>query len=601
MLHDMFNQAKLMNNMPTASELQTMKSYEDMARAIEDSVVGDMPGFKQIARSLHGASAKNMNAGDILRGVTFKHILGMWSPDQVLIQMSGAIVSFAVSPMAFSRALPQMIGFGALDFIRNMGNKTLRESVEYMKSIGLEEYTDGYELWYKSGFYDSVMHSHADYNDLALFKNLPVDDRGIRTAIGSHTMFYRAGELANTRAAFFTAYQEYKSLKGISKVSLTDKEALSTIKTRAEQLRLNMTKANQSDINKGLATVPLQFKQVIVKYFEKMLPKAMGGTDELTGAEKFRLMAFPTAAYGVAGAPGGDYMMEKMYEMMGRDMADVTPEESSLMRRGLMGWAFNFAFDMNVDMSTRLGLGTDFSKAVREMITSSYNWTEMLGPVSNVARIYGNNFKMLASATQIVTKTDLEFPVDKFQFASSVLFDAISDIPKLGRNGKKYWAYFMTDNPAMYKNGQYVYDATDMNTRTAVMAMLGMQLTEEGDLYEWSKEVRDMAGQSGGGSAGFLDDTAEILLRIANVNILGSNNGDQEGAAVGEMVFSHILQSIEPQERMKVIERMNKLSLERKLDPNNLLNKMYDTLIDDMKDGVYYYNEQALKAVEARK
>jgi len=366
---------------------------------------------------------------------------------------------------------------------------------------------------------------------------------------------------------------------------------------------LNMTRANQSDMNKGWIAIPLQFKQVIAKYYEKVMPNEMApaflqGTDELKGWEKFRLAAVPAGLYGVSEVPGGNYMAEQIYKALGIDGEDITPEQGAMVNSGLLGMALN-NMDLSVNASSRMALGMDIPETIADIYSRGHNMMELLGPSANVFKIYGNNAKTLWETFNL-TRMDEEIvpSVDDFQLMSSVLFNTMADIPKIGRNAKRYWAYFMTDNKAMYDEGQYLYDATDLNTRTAITAMLGLQLDQEVQLYKWQKEIRDEMGQTGGMSP-FLDDQAEILLRIANTHILGARTDEQ--ARVGKLITQAILYSVPVGERFGMFDRMNELANKRKLDPSNLYRKAMEQTMYDVNENIINFNQEFLKQRDLRR
>ncbi|RKX65860.1 MAG: hypothetical protein DRP42_04135, partial [Tenericutes bacterium] len=415
MMHD---QVKFLNNMPTASEARAQQRFHNWAEALQDNVLlNRLPGFKNIPFMMHKMGQTNFSVSDTIRGVTFKHMLGMWNPDQIIVQASGFVSALSINPIMTMKSLPQAIGFGALDLIRNTGNKTIRETVQWYRDHGLEDFADGYEFWTRSGMYESVMHTHADYQTMAVMKNLPIDNTGMRKVIESQTIPYQMGELFNTRMSFMSAYHEYRKTNGIAgQIPIDDREAMRWIKTRAESLRLNMTRANQSELNKGVIAVPLQFKQVIFKYFEKIIPDSMGGTKELKGWEKFRLAAMPAGIYGASTIPGGDYAVEKFFESQGRTMDDISPTEISLARRGILGTAINYYGNMNINVSDRLSLGTDFTKAVHDTMSRGFSFADLFGPSANVAKLYLNNGKMLWEASNLYRMPEeIEMPINKYQ------------------------------------------------------------------------------------------------------------------------------------------------------------------------------------------
>ncbi|RKZ02702.1 hypothetical protein DRQ25_18395 [Candidatus Fermentibacteria bacterium] len=125
-----------------------------------------------------------------------------------------------------------------------------------------------------------------------------------------------------------------------------------------------------------------------------------------------------------------------------------------------------------------------------------------------------------------------------------------------------------------------------------------MQLTQETDLWELRKEVAYL-NEEGGVTGEYLDNTAEILLRIANVNILGASTKEQ--AKLGKMVYESMLYSLNDKDREKAYNRMIELANDAKLDPFNLTNKFIEAAAEDLSDGKVYLNEALAKEMKRRR
>jgi len=238
-----------------------------------------VPGLKNAPKFFYQKAAKNQQPVDTIRGITFNHLLGMYNPAQIIVQASGSMVSFAIDPIGFPKHVAKAMGWGQLDLIAS-DPIAQGKMIKWMRNNGLEDYADEYTLWSKSGFRESVVQGNADYTSV-FTKNLPYDAGILRKAAANHTMFYKTGELFNTRSAFATAVSRYKKTHGVTSIDPNDAAALDEIGLWAEKFRLNMSRANQSSLNKGWKAAPLQlFLSTLRKCFLRLW---VGQMSSLTG------------------------------------------------------------------------------------------------------------------------------------------------------------------------------------------------------------------------------------------------------------------------------------------------------------------------------
>ena len=571
LLESIQNQVKFVNMIPTKAESEWAKRWERIANKLDKRV--PLPGWDKVPKFFYNKAQASTHPADLVRGFTFNHLLGMYNPAQILVQASGAYVSFAVAPVQFTKALPKSIGWAMLD---NMVADPASQArvIKWMNKKGLGDYADSYELWSRSGYLENVVNSNADYTSVFM-KNLPYDSNILQKAVANHTMFYKMGELVNTRLAFGTALEEYKALHKVKHINPNDLDVLESIRSRAEILRLNMSRANQAWFNKGAASVPLQFQQVITKYFEKILPKGFGGTDELTSMEKYRLASVPTALVGVGGIPLVHNVAVEIMDGMGIDPKDLTPAQATNIKFGALGATMNQLLDINVDLSTRTTLAADIPQKLYESITEHRAVWEWLGASGSVAEKYYRNIQYASEAFDLSVLQSEKVDLNTFKFMASVLADAATDIPTLGRNLKQYTSYFFTQNPQFIRDGKYMFDFETMNNRTALFAILGIQPTEIGELYEIDKELND-----GRAAMNVFGDTdVSLITRILNLHVLngGASVKEQE---YGSVMINSIMQKYGVMEAQEILNGVWEQTNTKRFDQGNL---MWKLLIDSEK------------------
>jgi len=573
MLKGIHDQLSFVNMIPTTEEANMANRWKNVGSFFEKDILMKVPGWDRVPKYFYQKAAKNAQPQDIIRGITFNHLLGMYNPAQLIVQYSGALVSFAMDPINGPLHVAKQFGWTAMDAYAS-DPLMQKKMISWFKANDLGDFVGEYELWAKSGFRESVVQGNADYTSV-FTKNLPYDAGILRKVTANHTLFYKMGELANTRMAFATAVTRYKKTHNVTKIDPNSVEALEEISTWAEKFRLNMSRANQSAMNKGYKAVPLQFQQIISKYFEKVLPQFMGGTDELTSVEKMRVGVIPTIATGAVGIPAGEFVLTKLFEIFGVDEKELTEEQTRAAKHGVIGWMTHSMFDLNVNWSERMTLGGDIMKNTWESFGTSKMAWQWLGPASNIADRYWRNGQYLTEAFDLTSQTTEGITMDDVKAMPAILFEAASDIPSVTRNFKKYMGHIWTDNPSFIVEGKYMWDWETMNTKTALMASAGFQPSEATDIYEVNQEIMD----SSVAFSVFGDTDADVILRIANTRLLTGKTINDTGMYA--RIVNSMIKKYGPAEQLKLMTLMRDKTFKRKFDQSNLLYKF--TLEDSQR------------------
>ena len=594
MLEKIHDQVAFLNMVPSDTELKYAERIEKFATALDQDLLKKIPGWSKVPKFFYGKANAKAHPADIIRGVTFNHLLGLYNPSQYLVQFSGAMVSFSVSPIHFTRVLPRaMVGWTTLDNIAT-DPAAVKKMLAHMRKNGMSEFAEDYELWAKTGYRESVVNGNADYSSVFM-KNLPYDANIAQKALANHTVFYKAGELANTRMAFATATERYKAANKLKKIDLDDAEALKEIMKDTETLRLNMSKANQATFNKGWASVPLQFQQVMTKYFSKILPKGFGGTDELNWKEKMRLTSVPAAITGMAGVPMLEWSTIKLMDMLGIDETELSPQQTQIMKNGMIGWFSNDFLDVNVDFSNRMSLAGDALDRAWEGATRGKALWEWLGPSSNIADRYYRNGQYLAEAVDLsMVRTD-EIDLNTMKFMANVIADIAVDIPTLSRNIKQYNKNFLTNNKQFIKDGVYKFDLESMNDRTALFAMFSFQPSEVIEIYEADKRISDERTSV----KKFGETDVAIISRVIEDYVLNPSRSEQE-QRYGSILVNSILQKYGSYGGRKIMDRVWEGAKKQK-DQGNLLIRQQMKAIELQQEGLDYLNVLQSRGYKAQR
>jgi hypothetical protein len=559
----------------------------------DKDIMKKVPGWENVPKFFYRKAAENVQPQSIIRSLTFTHLLGMYNPAQIIVQFSGSLIAMAIDPIGYPNHVRKMLGWATLD---NIATDPIAQKkvIDWMRSNDLGDYADEYQLWARSGYRESVEQGNADYTSV-FTKNMPYDMPMWRTVAANNAIFYKVGELANTRVAFATSVSRYKKVHKVKHIDPTDESAMKEIGNWTEKYRLNMSRANQSWLNKGAQGVPFQFQQVISKYFEKVLPQWAGGTDEFTAAEKFRLAAIPTAMTGAVGVPFGQFAMVKLMEMFDVNFDELDEDSAQAWKYGAVGWFFNSLLDMNVNFSDRMTLGGDVIHAMWESLTTGKATWQWLGASGTVADRYARNMQYMAEALDLMSPEDLgDTTVEDLLAYGSIIKEVISDIPTVTRNWKQYSTHLFADHDRYMKDGRYMWEWETMNKQTAVAAMMGFQPTEMTEMYEWSKELK--GNQSS--ISQFGDTDAQVIVRLINMKLLGSDKVHE--TKFYSRLINNMLHKYGPIHQRELLDKVWELMNSKQLDPDNL---MYQTLFETekrMQDNLGIMNTQINRKIQER-
>lgn len=278
--------------------------------------------------------------------------MGMWNIRQLPMQALGTVNTLLMSPVQGSRMLgkisPAMAAIAAKD------EKQLAKAIEALKfhgDMGLEE-AKGLAMYLRKVGLDTTEQRLSQY----------ASSLGFQGFAHSNTMFFRWGEKVNAVTAAGTAYLEYIAEHPEKIGKILSNEDYVKILGRQDDLFLNMTKANDSLLQKGALTrAASQYTAFAMRSLEACIGK------HLTGAEKAQFLLGNAFLWGYAGLTGMNGY--NLYGWM--NDRGVDSEWAEAFRSGFVG-ALARAFGVE---------GFDFSEFGPQLLGEG--WTGRLGDIVN--------------------------------------------------------------------------------------------------------------------------------------------------------------------------------------------------------------------------
>lgn len=383
--------------------------------------------------------------------------MGMWNIRQLPMQALGTVNTLLMSPIQGPRMLgklsPAMAAIAAKD------EKQLAKAIEALKfhgDMGTEE-AKGLAAYLRRVALDTTEQRLSQY----------ASSLGMEGFKHSNTMFFRWGEKINAVTSAGTAYLEYIAKHPDKVGKILSNEDYVKILGRQDDLFLNMTKANDSLLQKGALTrAASQYTAFAMRSLEACLGK------HFTGAEKALFLLGNMMLWGYAGLTGMNGY--NMYSWMNEN--GVNSEWAEAFRSGIVG-----------AIARKLGMeGVDFSEFGPQLFGEG--WTGRLGDIIDdgtidvlsmipATQVFGiaKDLPDTARLTMEVIK-DLVYPSRTDEELTSHIFSiATNNTPaSLSRYSQAYLAVKL--GKLIDKNGNVVRD--NMTFSQALYHALGFKGTE---------------------------------------------------------------------------------------------------------------------------
>ena len=469
------DQISTMSSMPTQSEKLFRSAIIAAAKKFDGL---DHPFFQGAATHLY--SIKDHNPINLMKSATFNLTLGTFSLVQIPVQMMGALVAVSANPVYAGRAMGSWLKASALDLGRDM--KVVNETAAILgKRMGdnpvqIKSFENDYAFWRASGGRESVTRGNADAT--AMMNGHPMDAGLLRRGFSAITQAgqtpYRMGELGNMRISFFTALEREKDLMGAA--FKYDNDTMRKVIARAENYRLGMNVANKAAYQKGIWSLPTQFKQIYTKYIEALLGR------NFTPTEKFRILGVQATVFGGAGIPIVNHYIDQMLVMSGIS-EDLSSEELRLIKTGFLGQMINGEMGIDASFAGRLTVSADLIEELKKAtIEGRTPVAEIMLGASYSPLKYGTGFfNNLIAAGNLMYDTD-ELDINTLSASMQIVSEGLAKMPASGRKAME--AYDLHRGLVRTSDGKLLYHVLEPEKRDVLARAMGFGSQDIDEFYK---------------------------------------------------------------------------------------------------------------------
>lgn len=422
-----------------------------------------------------GQRVRETDPVSFIRSLTFRVLLGMFNPVQIWIQAQGAANAVSLAPRYAARAIPIQMSLSAARLAPKMDNPT-RKVLAKTAGLSVDEFNALERAWKRTGYTDSLSNT-ADYTAATRGVGLLGDQIG--RAVDSTSVLYRTGESINRRISFAVAALRRKEKTGT--FNFTDSD-LKVVMADANNLMMNMSKANAASWQRGIIAIPTQFWQVFSKFAETLT----GINGYLSRKERIKLAAGHFMLYGAAGLPFGAGVIRTLSEYYGMSQEDIDalpPELVEGLNQGMWGLAFNSLLGADIDVANRGAIAEGMMDQLLDIIHSDSSIGEILVGASGslpqrLQRVYKQiRPMMLNGSNEPLTQEEALHAVSTLATVASSWnnFQKGMFMLRVGR---------ITDS-----RGNPIIDGKDI-TMTAYMQMFGFQPKDITTTFDLERLVR---------------------------------------------------------------------------------------------------------------
>lgn len=456
---------------------------------------------------------KSRNPLTAIRGATFHLMLGALNPVQLFVQAQGAAVAFS---MHMRRDVSKMFGAtevartwkmqNALSVLSDIDDEVLPAAAAELRRSRMISEVDADEMYAladafkRSGLKEGVL-TNADFSAMEQGWGQVMD--AAAKLSDKALFFYRTGELFNRRFSFTTAFRELldsnpavrsrfdaarkdRQLYGGKKTTsphfrLTDDELLE-VTARANDMMLNLGRANRAAWQKGVLSVPTQFWQVQAKLIEELL---LGGfkTDKpgavFSRKERMKIMLGQIGLYGAAGMP---VVGPAMSYYLDYNESGVAADPDSVANRtfdeGLYGLVFA-TLGADVEVAKRGAILSDLQDLAYDYILGDKTTAEaMTGAFNSIVGRTTDSWKRLYPLRLSMIDTDVPITQEDFLVAA----DAIGDLSTSWSNLTK--AYIMATTGQSFSRGGNLLASENFSIPTIMFSAIGFAPRSDTKAYD---------------------------------------------------------------------------------------------------------------------
>lgn len=431
----------------------------------------NVPGFSHVGQWLRKTDVVNW-----AKSVNSTLMLGLFSPAQLIVQSSGMLLAASISPKhGLKAAFSIRPILTALTSDNPSVWKFVFKGSGDAKKMGMEynEFKDVAEAIRRIGLLDNIGASSV-YNGADGALNIFA--RKTEKFNQAQMMFFNKGEEINRVGAFDIARREF--IEANPGVAWNTDGALQSILQRSDDLTMNMTRANDARITKGILGIPLQFLQHNIRLGTNLIAQvgvvAGKKSPTLTVEDAARLTLGSYLLYGISNNATPDFIEEWLgNELNGR----LSEQQKQYLTQGVIAGIISTIGETVTGERTNIALGSRLS---------SIQWYEDVGKaVFDLFKGEKVDVKKLAGPTGSTLTSILELPeifLDYRHKDEWTLSDFASTVSSAGatlasswRNiDKAYWAYH-ANGMVLSKRGDPL---ANLSWTELIAQGLGFQSTE---------------------------------------------------------------------------------------------------------------------------
>lgn len=420
-----------------------------------------------------------------LRSMAFNMKLGMFNPDQLIVQASSALNIMAISPMYGLKAALNYSPMRAAMINPTPENiKTIYKRVSGFIGMSEEEFTESITYLRRSGRFE------VNQNIQELSGSYDITRGTFTKVLELGRTPFNEGERIGRLMAHDVAYREFKkTYPGIDTSTDVGFRVMDDyITARSDALTMNMTSSSNAWWQQGFMSLPTQW----LGYQAKLMENLFFGRN-LSAAEKGRLALGQVVFYGGAGIPLGGMAVNALTD---RTSEGINPDAYTFLRYGLVDLALSNVTGSGTALSGRLGPGDGLIQIYDGIMDK--NIAEVIGgPSLSIAWDTGS------SAIQLFSSL-IHGEVTLSQYDATKVARNVSSLDKLA---KAY--YIALQGEFIDKKGRTL--AEGLNPWNAMWNTLGFGSQEVELMYDIRQNMYAESQMIKG-----VTDRTQELVRLAN-------------------------------------------------------------------------------------
>jgi len=440
----------------------------------------------------------NIRPDVALRSFAFDLKLGLFNPDQLIVQSMAALNIIAIHPIyGFKAALSYLPMRIAMVNRHPDVLKALYKRTKFALGMTEKEFLESVEYMHRSGRFQvnqNISEINATYD---------ITRGVVRNIREKGRFFFNEGDRVARLMATNAAYREFRKAYPTLDVSTASGFRVMDdfITRKADVLTNNMTRASSAWWQQGFTALPTQW----LGYQAKLMENIFFGRN-LTGWQRARLGLSQIAFFGAAGMPFAGYGLNLFVDETSEGLDKDT---YTFFRYGILDYILSNIVGEDTALSGRLGTGESFQQIYEDLLDK--NFAEVLGgPAGSIA--YDSGAGAIGLVASLFT-TDVS--IKQYD-----LTKVLRNISSFDKGVKAY--YLIQTGEFINKKGQVL--AEGMNPWNALWNTLGVPFQEVEMYYDLKNSL-----YSEGRLVNNVSDRVQELNRLKTKYIQGGDLKSAEG------------------------------------------------------------------------